>query len=340
MSALSTDQIINYARRHGGYDSAASLAVTRAHGDQDEQRFRISAPGARTLTLKVYAPPAMESARREIAGLSLAQALGIGPALAHADEVGAELGGPALLLEEPAGVALGDSRMSAEDARDWLFLLLTLHHLPADGVTVASSMSPDAATWWQRSQPAWTECRALYAEDRFRPLLDALAQLHAIVGVHVDVNRGLWERVARRPCHGNPAPAHLVRVEKRLTLVEWNGFGLGDPAMEVGRAAALAALSGELSAEQYVRFIADYLAGMRDGKDSALEERLRVFASILPLGFCFVMLRVLAQSQTRGEEYARGVEQVSRALIWIQDTLGVVVGSPAELLAPLRVAVG
>ena len=337
MPALSTDQATAYLSQRAATAVPSPFAVAPLPGEQDEQRFRVTA-GGRNLTLKIYAPSSVESARREIAGLSLAQGLGIGPTLIHTDEVGAALGGPMTLLEEPAGEPLGERRLSGEDARDWLFLLLTLHHLPADSVAVTSSMSSDAATWWQRTQSAWNECRSLYAEERFRSLVDALAKLHAIVGVHVDVNRSLWERVTRRPCHGNPVPAHLVRADKRLMLVEWNGFGLGDPAMEVGRAAALAALSGELSAGQYVQFIADYLAGMRDGKDARLEDRLRVFASILPLGFCFVMLRLLAQGQPGTPDYERGVEQVARALIWIQDTLGVEVGSAAELVAPLRTA--
>lgn len=338
MPALATDQIAAYLNQRVASSLPGPLQITPAAGAPDEQRFTVMS-GGRHLTLKVYAPSATETARREIAGLALAQGMGIGPALAYSDEAGAALGGPIVLVEEPAGEALGERRLTPEEAHDWLFLLLTLHHLPAERVSVTSSMSPDAATWWQRTQSAWDECRALYAGERFRPLVDALAKLHAIVGVHVEVNRGLWTNVARRPCHGNPAPAHLVRSDGRLMLVEWNGFGLGDPAMEVGRAAALAALSGELSAGQYVQFIADYLAGMRDGTDANLEERLRVFASILPLGFCFVMLRLLAHGQHEQQEDARGVEQVSRALIWIQDTLGVEVGSAAELLAPLRVAV-
>lgn len=338
MSAPAIDHIAAYLAQRVASSLPGPLHITPIAEAPDEQRFAIMASGRR-LTLKVYAPGAAESARREIAGLSLAQGLGIGPALVFSDEAGVALGGPTVLLEDPEGDALGERRLSAEEAHDWLFLLLTLHHLPAERVTVPSSMSPDAATWWQRTQSAWDECRSLYTDERFRALVDALAKLHAIVGVHVEVNRGLWANVPRRPCHGNPVPAHLVRAHGRLTLVEWNGFGLGDPAMEVGRAAALAALSGELSAGQYVQFIADYLAGMRDGKDPSLEERVRVFASILPLGFCFVMLRLLAQGRQDQQDYAHGVEQVSRALIWIQDTLGVEVGSAAELIAPLRVAV-
>jgi hypothetical protein len=338
MTAPAIDQIAAYLNQRVASVLPAPFQLNPIPSAPDEQRFAVTAHDRR-LTLKVYVASSAESARREMAGLALAHGIGIGPALVFSDETGATLGGPVVLVEEPSGDALGERRLSAEEAHDWLFLLLTLHHLPAERVSVASSMSPDAATWWQRTQSAWDECRTLYAEERFRSLVEALTKLHTIVGVHIEVNKGLWAGVPRRPCHGNPVPAHLVRSGGRLMLVEWSGFGLGDPAMEVGRAAALAALSGELSAGQYVQFIADYLAGMRDGKDPALEERLRVFASILPLGFCFVMLRLLAHGRSDQHEYERGVEQVSRALIWIQDTLGVEVGSAQELVAPLRAAV-
>ena len=77
---------------------------------------------------------------------------------------------------------------------------------------------------------------------------------------------------------------------------------------------------------------------MRDVRDETLEERVQVFASILPLGFCFVVLGHLAQGEADAER-ASHLRQVERALIWIQDTLGVEVGRAAELLTPLRVAV-
>ncbi|HLJ80228.1 MAG TPA: phosphotransferase, partial [Ktedonobacterales bacterium] len=230
----------------------------------------------------------------------------------------------------------GERRLSAEDVHGWLFLLLTLHHLPTGLLSLPSSMSPDITIWWQRNQPAWEACRASYADAHHRPLLDALTRLHAIVGARVEARRELWQGIARRPCHGNPVPAHVLRTGGRLILVEWNGAGLGDPAMEVGRAVALSVLSGELDTTQYVSFVADYLAGMRDTQDTTLEERLRVFASVLPLAVCFAVLRLLAESQLSAAERADYVAQVSRALTWIQDTLGIEVGNPRELLATLR----
>lgn len=330
MPGISDQQLAGYLNQHPLPGFASSMRVQALPTEDEFLLWRVTTDTAAAL-VKVY-PPASERARREIAGLRLGGTLGLAPALLLADEDGTTLGGPVIACEEPRGAPLGERRLTPDDAHDWLFLLLTLHHLSASAVALASSMSPDIVVWWQRNQPAWEACRAAYADARHKPLLDALIQLHAIVGARVEARRDLWQGITRRPCHGNPVPAHILRTGGRLVLVEWDGFGLGDPAMEVGRAAALAALSGELDAERYVTFVAEYLAGMRDTRDATLEERLQVFASVLPLGVCFSLLQLLADGQLPAGERERHIGQVSRALTWIQDTLGLQVGEPAALL--------
>jgi hypothetical protein len=311
------------------------LRIRREAAEFNGLRYAVATPSARYV-LKRYASAAIEMARREVAGLRVGENLGLAPDLALADEVGGPLGGPVVLYEDLGDDTLAGQRLSAAEVDDWRFLLLMLHHLPAEAATVTSSMSPNVVTWWQRSQPAWKVVQAAYADARARPLLDALTKLHIIVGVHIDAHKTLWKDVARRPCHGNPVAAHVVRARGRLLLTEWDGFGLGDPALELARTVVLGALGGELDSDQYLRFITQYLAGMRDVGDETLEERMRVFAWVLPLGYCFSMLSLLTQQH--GAERNHSIRQVIRALEWIQTTLGVRLGEPQELLAPLRSA--
>jgi thiamine kinase-like enzyme len=339
MSTLTVEHIRAYLARHPVSGLVEPLRIEPESAGPEEQRFLLRSANM-TAALIVYTPGAADKARRAAAGQQLGGEMSLSTPLLAFDEAGTELGGPTMLAQAPTGVPLGDRALTDEEVTGWLFLLLTLHHLSPARVTVVSSMSQDAATWWQRSQTAWSACQAAYAGPAYQPLLKVLMQLHAIVGVRIETHRDLWQGVQRRPCHGNPVPAYLVKEGSRLALVEWEGFGLGDPAIEVGRIAALAALSGELTGDQYIRFMSDYLDGMRDVRDATLEERMRVFASVLPLGFCFTVLDLLARQPVPPDERERILEQVARALLWVQDTMGVEIGDPAGLLAPLRVSAG
>lgn len=333
MTAPTDEQVRAYLRLASVPGAAGDAQVRRVPAGFDGYRFAVATADGRYV-LKWYAPAAAEVARREIAGLRLGGGLGLAATLVAADESGAALGGPTLACEDPGSDTLAGRALADGDVRAWLFLLLTLHHLPASAAPVASSMSPDLATWWRRTQAAWEACRRAYAGPEHARLLDALGRLHVIAGVHVEAQRDLWRDVPRRPCHGNPVPAHVVRGPTTLLLTEWDGFGLGDPALEIGRTAALSALTGELAGPRYGAFLDQYLAGVRDLGDPTLEQRLRVYTSVLPLGYCFTVLHLAAQQ--RGAARESSIEQARRALAWVQQLLGVRVGDPAELLAPLR----
>ena len=336
--ALSPEALRALLAAHVG-PAAAAMRLSLATPEGREQRF-VARGESGGLDIHLYPPSEREAARREEAGLRLGSAVGLAPALVFAGEPGPESGlepGSQLIIAQtPRGETLGHRPLSDAELESWLFLLLTLHHLRPAMASQPSSMSADLSAWWARIQPAWEACRAAYSGSAFAPLLRALSQLHAITQVRIETNRALWEGMTRRPCHGNPAPGHLVSEGGRLTLTEWSGFGLGDPAIEVARVAALAALSGELTGEQYTRFVSGYLDGMRDLRDTTLEERLRIFASVAPMGFTLTALATLAQPSAIPAPARRSIiEQISRSLTWSQNTLGVEIGPPATLLAPL-----
>lgn len=336
MSTLSGESIRAVLQLAGitGLDNPPTIRREPSYGDED--RFHISTPTAQLLLVR-YPPSARERVQREAAGLRLAGEVGLGPELLMVDETGKALGGPIIIHTAPRGRSPGNSLLTADDIKWWLFLLLTLHHMPPERITVASSMSPDAASWWQRTQAAWAACQAAYAAPVYRPLIESLKRTAAVVGIHIDVQREQWRGAARRPCHGNPVPANLVHDGTRMMLLEWDGFGLGDPALEVGRAAVLATLTGSLTKEQYSALLPDYLAGMRDLGDATLDARLRLATDVMPMGFCLTVLNLLAREpHLSAQDRARQIDSVARALLWLQRSLGLNEDDPAMLLQPLR----
>ncbi len=335
MAAPSQAQLRDYLQAHPFPGFAGPLEIVALSAPDDEQRYLLTA-GAQRAVLKRYAPAALERARREATGLKVGGLVGLAPTLLLADLAANPLGGPVVAFTPPAGAPLGGRPLADEELQGWLFLLLALHHLPPAQVGVSSGMSADVVAWWQRMQPAWQACRTAYSGKPTRPLLDALTKLHAVVGARAEARKALWRDVPRRPCHGNAVPAHVVRDENRFALVEWGDFGLGDPALEVGRAAGLALLTGELSAEQYAQLVGSYLRGAGDFGDKTLAERLLVFSSVLPLGFSFTLLQLLASPLTTAEARARDLDQVARALAMTAEALKIGIGDPQALLAPLR----
>ena len=335
MSSVNGNAIRAVLQLTGVIEADSSPTIRREPGYGDEERFHISTATSQLMLVR-YPPSARERAHREAAGLRLAGEMGLGPALLMEDESGKALGAPVVVYAAPQGRSPGSRPLSADDVKWWLFLLLTLHHLPPDRVDVISSMSPDAATWWQRMQAPWLACQTAYAAPVYRPLLESLKRMAAVVSIHIDVQREQWRGVVRRPCHGNPAPSSLIHDGARMMLVEWDGFGLGDPALEVGRAAVLATLAGSLTKEQYASFLPDYLAGMRDLGDTTLEARLRLATDVMPMGFCLTVLNLLAKQPVSPQERYHQLDAVVRALLWLQRTLGLKEDDPATLLAPLR----
>jgi thiamine kinase-like enzyme len=332
MGAPSEQRVLEYLRSLNSPRLAGDLYIWREGADADATRIGVATDAGRML-LKLYTSEAEAAATREIAGLRLGGGIRLAPTLVQVDDQHGLLGGPAVLQEYAGRETLEGVALNDDQLKQWLFLLLMLHHLPSEQVGMPSTMSADPLVWWQRGAAAWTACQHAYTGPRYARLLDALSKLRVITEIHLTAHRTLWEGITRRPCHGNPTPGHLVRSDGRLILVEWDGFGLGDPAMEIARAATLAALAGEINATQYARLQSKYIEGMRDLRDEALSQRADVFTSALPLGFAITALALLVEQ--RGEERARAVRQITRALQWAQNALGVRQGEPSELLRPL-----
>lgn len=318
---------------HAG-SQAGTLTLSPATPSGREERYIARGPDT-TLDIRFYPPSERDIARHEDAGLRLAGAVGLATALVYGGEDPRWPGVWIIINHAPVGQRLGGRQLTDSEMDNWLFLLLTLHHLRPDPSSQPVSSSADLGAWWADLQPTWESCRIAFAGQRYTQLMSAMSQLHAITAVRLETNRGLWRDLTLRPCHGDPAPHRLLSDGGRLTLTDWEAFGLGDPAIEITNVSGRAALTNELSNEQYTRFVSAYLAGVRDLRDDTLEERVRVFSSIAPMGYAIRSLATLAQiNPSARQAHLTALRQIDRSLTWLQ-ALGVDFGDPAKLLAPL-----
>jgi hypothetical protein len=338
MSIPGASDVLAFLRRHPRLDIAEPIQLRLDSSDAIGNRYTIAASGG-AIVVKAYTTTGAERARREIAGMRLVDEINLAPELLLAEREGGPLGGGVVVYRAPAGATWEGRRLSDEEVERWLFLLLTLHHLSIHGATIVSALSKDPAAWWKRTQPAWEGCLTAYTSRATQPLMRALTRLHAIVGARIQARRDLWGAVPRRLCHGDPLPAHVVRERERTLLIEWEGFGLADTAMEISRAATLARLMGEITEAQHTRFLSEYRDGAADLNDATLGERLEVFASIMPLAFVFHELRRLAEIEMGANERAYALQCVAVALTILERDLGATVGDPDALLDPLRYSV-
>jgi hypothetical protein len=271
-------------------------------------------------------------ARHEVAGLRLADTLGFAPALLRVDETLPELGEMAVIYEYPDGAPLLTG-ITDEQINAWVFLLLTLQHLPLSPDTPVSPSCADAPGWWERTRLLWRECRGRYASSPFEALISNLGQIEPIVGVRMEVNRHLWLSATRRPCHGQATPSHVFAGSKRTVFVDWERFGLGDPAMEAVVAAVPSTLEGTLDQRQYDLFLDSYAWGMRDLGDEDLSQRIGILASVMP--FAVVVESLLAGIPREPAARLALARKLRRALEWLGGSLGVAIDPLDDLLAPL-----
>lgn len=331
MSLARESDVAIYLRHHPVPHMGDPVRAVPLEPGRNVTRWRVEYPQG-SVILKSYRDSALQLARSEVAGLTLMGTLGLAPTLISMEQPPELAGSVVLIQEDVAGEPLS-SRITEESVLSWQTVLLTLHHLPPPPKTPESPTCSGVLPWWERTRRLWAECRGRYTAPAMRPLMEALAQLEAIVGVRVEVNRHLWLGASRRACHGQADPSKIVFTQQRLMLTDWTAFGVGDPAMDVTIATMRPALSGMLDEHLLNVFLDGYTWGMRDLGDEGLSQRIGILSSVMPFASA---IEALAEGMDADPaERARTIFIVRRALDRVSRSLSVAIGSVEELVAPL-----
>jgi aminoglycoside phosphotransferase (APT) family kinase protein len=111
--------------------------------------------------------------------------------------------------------------------------------------------------------------------------------LHAI-SADAQAHKRYWQAAPLTPVHGSPDPDNLRLAGGQVALVDWECFGMGDPALEVATWAGLMSFEGGGEAEK--SFTGSYLEG---NEDELLPTRIEIYKRIWPFGY---LLPLLAQA--------------------------------------------
>jgi Ser/Thr protein kinase RdoA (MazF antagonist) len=116
------------------------------------------------------------------------------------------------------------------------------------------------------------------------------------------INRALplWEGAPPAPVHGDLKPDNSIYGRAGVVLLDWERFGLGDPAQEAAAFlhASRQALTGDLQAQWLERYL---LLADQPGLDA----RVQAYRRVLPFRDLSLLLGGLAEAERAGERMTR-----------------------------------
>lgn len=190
---------------------------------------------------------------------------------------------PVLVYEWIEGEALNraDHTVMAETAR----ILATVHTAGVDEVNRLSPNPVSLDYYWRLLSKSivqisrWFEQNAIISlQAEFLALASAATELAKQSLSNVDTT-------APTAIHGDPKLENFIQSGNIVTLLDWERFGLGDPALEV--ATFLFQHQNELSEKQQSMWLASYLSGSTQPQ---LSHQIEIYRSLVPFqSVCFLL---------------------------------------------------
>jgi hypothetical protein len=193
--------------------------------------WRVAARGQEAV-LKFYLDAGQVRSRRQYDGHALFAPYGFAPPPLWLDRIPETLPRSVLVYRWQEG-----DPFDTADSRQWQGLAATLarvHTAPADEMQRFSPHPVNLSFFWSVLGPSLPPLQAWLGAQRLMGLADLLGALHAQAQQVVDAALPLWENTPA-PVHGDLRPENLLHSFGAIVLLDWEMFGLGDPALEVAR---------------------------------------------------------------------------------------------------------
>lgn len=249
--------------------------------------WRVNCVGQEAV-VKLYLDAGQARGRRQFDGQQLFSPLGLAPQPLWFDRYPAGLSRQVLVYRWAPGELL-----NPDDAAQLLALAQSVAQVHNHPLTDVRRFCPNPVNldyfWkvWQGGLPALHQWLGLQGAT---PLQTLLAQLAAAADVLVHAALPLWAGTPATPVHGDLKLENCLHSFGAAVLLDWEMFGLGDPAYEV---ATFLNLSNQaLDVEQQADWLQNYLALV---EQPGLAARIAVYRRILPLQAVSFLLDGLRQ---------------------------------------------
>ena len=285
------------------------VRVVDAWRGSDNLLWRIDAGGEDAI-VKLYLDAGQARGRRQLDGQRVFAPLSLAPEPLWFDRYPDGLARQVLVYRWAAG------RNASAGNRDDLAALAAgaaaIHNHDASTVRRISPHAINLNYFWRILAGGLTPALRWLEEAGCPRMAELVRAMETSASALVADTSPLWQDSLPAPIHGDLQLEHALIQGSRVRLLDWELFGLGDPALEI--ATFLHRERALPGSAQHKHFLASYLAH-RD--DAALAARIAVYDRILPLSdlaFLIDGVRKLSPAERASAEFASTVPDLGNLL--------------------------
>ncbi|HET6312869.1 MAG TPA: aminoglycoside phosphotransferase family protein [Chloroflexia bacterium] len=252
---------------------------------------------------------ARDAAQAEATALELYAVAGLAAQLVWAGELPGDIGGHGVVYRRIEGLS-GDKAYLTEAHAERLGRALYEVHSHGANVKLIAPHPRNLAGWWNRVHEQYRDLPPEFLAGLPHALEESLVGLVQSVSGDANAHIRFWQGASLVPVHGSPAMRNVIMEDRRVTLVDWSRFGLGDPAFELAGAVWEMALSGGEA-------LVEHLAGpyLRLAGDIMLERRVMIYRRLLPFGRFLELLHLRWRGEVlTAEQEKQGTMLLSAAM--------------------------
>jgi thiamine kinase-like enzyme len=237
--------------------------------------------------VKLFLDAGQARSRRQYEAHQFFAPFGIAPQPLWADRYPHGLSRQLIVYQWIEGESIATSDFAALAA--WAETIAMVHNTSMEEVRRFSPHPLNLATFWRVERGSISQIERWLAPSHLR-LSDFFASLATAGEQLVQAGLPLWAHAVPSAVHGDLAYGHTLLERGRVVLLDWEMFGLGDPALDVAR--LLHRQAQPLEDDQMALWLDHYLQSV---DQVAMGERIDLYRRLLPFHDVIYLLLGLQQ---------------------------------------------